>query len=90
MLTPQKRTKKVNLKETILEENNVDLSDEHVDDHSDENSVSNASLDPVTNNDKPSASFSETLYKETGIRKDTLDDLEGCIFPDSGYFTKQI
>ena len=73
-----------------MEESNVDLSDEHLDDHSDENSVSNPSLDPVTNNDKPSASFSETLYKETGIRKDTLDDLGGCIFPDSGYFTKQI
>ena len=30
------------------------------------------------------------MYKETGITKDTLDDLGGCIFPDSGYFTKQV
>ena len=37
VLTSQKRTEKVNLKETILEENNVDLSDGHLDDHSDEN-----------------------------------------------------
>ena len=58
-----------------MEENNVHLSDGHSDDHSDENSESNASLDPATNNGKPSASFSETLYKETGIRKDKLDDL---------------
>ena len=69
VLTPQKRTEKVNLKETILEENNVHLPDGQLDDHSDENSGSNPLLDPVTNNEKPSTSFSETLYKETGIRK---------------------
>ena len=73
-----------------MEENNVDLSDGHLDDHSDENSGSNASLDPVTNNDKQQTSFSKTLSIETGIRKDTLDDLGGCIFPGSGYFTQQI
>ena len=72
-----------------MEENNVHLSHGHLDDHSDENSGSNASLDPVTNNVKPSASFSETPYKKTGIRKDTYD-LGGCIFLDFGYFTKQI
>ena len=53
VLTPQKRTEKANLKESILEGNNVDLSDGHLDGHSDENSISNASLDPVTNNEKP-------------------------------------
>ena len=53
VLIPQKRTEKVNLKETILEENNVDLLDGRLDDNLDENSVSNASLDPATNNDKP-------------------------------------
>ena len=34
----------------------------------------------MTNNDKPSASFSETLHKETGIRKDTLNDLGWLCF----------
>ena len=45
------------------------MPDRQLDDHSDENSGSNALLDPVTNNEKPSTSFSETLHKETGIRK---------------------
>ena len=73
-----------------MEENNVDLSDEHFDDHSDKNSGSNISVDPVTNNDKPSASFSETFYKETVVRKDTSNNLGDSILPNSSYFIKQI
>ena len=44
-----------------MEENNIDLSDEPLDDHSDDSSGSNAPLDPVTNSGKPRTSFSETL-----------------------------
>ena len=80
VLTPQKRAERINLKEIILEESNADLSDGHFDDHSDESSGSNGLPDPVTNNDKPTASFSETLRKETGIRKDTLNDLGWLYF----------